>query len=206
MTFFENTFFENTQFEAKGREMLQASTRNAGFSLVEILLVIVIILMLAGALVVFVLPQQEGAQINTTRVKLQNIETALTTYKLNVGTYPAEPQGGLAALLRKPMFENEKIGERWRGPYVKPGTVLDDAWGRLLIYEMVDKTLVEDPSGPDFRLFSVGPDGLRDTPDDIHLYETIDPAADFMDGGDAAAGGIPAVPPAPAPIGGGTSP
>ena len=56
--------------------MFNRTARNAGFSLVEVLLVIVIILMLAGALVVYVLPQQEGAQINTTKLKLNSIESS----------------------------------------------------------------------------------------------------------------------------------
>ena len=86
-------------------------TRTGGFSLVEILLVILIILMLAGALVVYVLPQQESAQKNTTRVKLGQINTALSLYKVNLGTYPTEDEGGLNALLRRPEYEDERRGE-----------------------------------------------------------------------------------------------
>ena len=75
------------------------SGRTAGFTLIEILLVIVIILLLAGALVVFVLPQQEGAEKNTTRLLLNGVGTALDTYRLNIGHYPSEQEGGLDALL-----------------------------------------------------------------------------------------------------------
>lgn len=151
--------------------MLVRTHRSSGFSLVEVLLVIVIILMLAGALVVYVLPQQEGAQRNTTRLKLTQIEQGLNMYKTNVGVFPNEEQGGLSALLRKPGYENEKLGERWAGPYLKRGTALDDAWGNALQYEMVDPTLTDDPTAPDYRLYSVGPDGQPDTDDDIHLFE-----------------------------------
>src|SRR4029453_13557251 len=87
-------------------------SRAAGFTLIEILLVIVIILLLAGALVVFVLPQQEGAEKNTTKLKLSQVATALDTYRLNLGRYPNEQEGGLDALLVKPTFENERIGEK----------------------------------------------------------------------------------------------
>src|ERR1051325_3207066 len=96
----------------------------AGFTLIEILLVIVIILMLAGALVVFVLPQQEGAEKNTTKLMLNQVSTALDTYRLNLGHYPTEQEGGVDALLVKPNFENERMAERWKGPYLKPGTRL----------------------------------------------------------------------------------
>jgi general secretion pathway protein G len=144
----------------------------AGFTLIEILLVIVIILLLAGALVVFVLPQQKGAEKNTTRLLLNNIATALDTYRLNMGHYPNEQEGGLDALLKKPTFENEKMGERWQGPYVKPGTQLDDPWGNRLRYELADATSAgsgEQTGGLPYKLFSIGPDGQPDTEDDVKL-------------------------------------
>ncbi len=143
----------------------------SGFTLIEILLVIVIILMLAGALVVFVLPQQKGAEKNTTRLLLTQVAQALDNYRLNVGSYPTEDQGGLGALLVKPNFENQSQGEKWQGPYLKPGTKLEDAWGNKIRYELVDKTQQTDPSTPDYKLYSVGPDGLPDTDDDIKLYD-----------------------------------
>jgi len=143
----------------------------AGFTLIEILLVIVIILMLAGALVVYVLPQQKGAEVNTTRLLLTQLQSALDTYRLNIGSYPTEEQGGLGALLVKPNFENERLGEKWQGPYLKPGTRLEDAWGNKIRYELVDKSLQTDPGTPDYKLFSLGPDGLPDTDDDIKLFD-----------------------------------
>jgi len=145
----------------------------AGFTLIEILLVIVIILLLAGALVVFVLPQQENAEKNTTRLLLHNVASALDTYRLNVGSYPTEEQGGLDALLKKPTYENEKLGEKWAGPYLKPGTKLEDPWGHKIVYEKVERVGTgTDPTGTGtyqlpYKLYSVGPDGQPDTEDDI---------------------------------------
>src|SRR5688500_2599824 len=104
----------------------QRRLTRSGFTLIEVLLVIVIILMLAGALVVFVLPQQEGAEKNTTKLLLQQVEGALDTYRLNLKQYPTTEQG-LDALITKPTYENEKLGEKWTGPYLKPGTKLEDA-------------------------------------------------------------------------------
>lgn len=155
------------------RPRSRVSPAAAGFTLIEILLVIVIILMLASALVVYVLPQQKGAEKNTTRLLLTQIQSALDTYRLNTGQYPTEEQGGLGALLVKPTFENERLGEKWQGPYLKPGTKLLDAWGNQIHYELVDKTLQTDadPSTPDYKLYSVGPDGLPGTDDDINLYD-----------------------------------
>ena len=148
---------------------------SGGFTLIEILLVIVIILLLAGALVVFVLPQQKGAEKNTTRLMLSQVGAALDTYRLNLGHYPTEQEGGLEALSKKPTFETEKMGEKWQGPYLKPGTSLDDPWGFPIKYEPVDASTAsaatgEQSGGLPYKLFSVGPDGQPDTEDDIKLH------------------------------------
>src|SRR2546422_11746411 len=95
--------------------MSRRSTRSAGFTLIEILLVIVIILLLAGALVVFVLPPQKGAGKNTTKLLLHQIANALDKYRLNIGHYPTEQEGGLDGLIKKPTFGNEKLTGRWQG-------------------------------------------------------------------------------------------
>ena len=142
----------------------------SGFTLIEILLVIVIILLLAGALVVFVLPQQKGAEKNTTRLMLQGVGNALDTYRLNLGHYPSEQEGGLEALLKKPSFENERLGEKWNGPYLKPGTTLEDPWNNKIRYELVDRAAEGEKAGAlPYKLYSVGPDGQPDTDDDIKL-------------------------------------
>lgn len=143
--------------------------RAAGFTLIEVLLVIFIILMLAGAMVVFVLPQQEGAEKNTTKLLLNQVSAALDTYRLNIGHYPTEEEGGLGGLLTKPTFENERLGDRWQGPYLKRGTKLEDAWGNQIRYEVIDRTLAEDQTGLPYKLFSLGPDGQPETEDDILL-------------------------------------
>jgi general secretion pathway protein G len=153
---------------------------NSGFTLIEILLVIVILLLLASALVVFLLPQQEGAEKNTTRLLLNQVATALDTYRLNLGHYPNEQEGGLNALTVKPNYENQRLGEKWQGPYLKPGTRLEDPWGHTIRYEALDKTTATDDKkiGPPYKLYSVGPDGQADTDDDIKLMPDGDKATD----------------------------
>lgn len=145
-----------------------------GFTLIEILLVIVIIMMLAAALVTFVLPQQAGAERNTTRLLLTQVQTSLDTYRMNVGHYPSEDEGGLGALLVRPQFENEQLGERWQGPYLKPGTKLLDAWGNQVVYEVQDLASSGETNALPYRLFSVGPDGQPDTDDDLQLETAQD--------------------------------
>jgi general secretion pathway protein G len=156
----------------------------AGFTLIEILLVIVILLLLASALVVYLLPQQEGAEKNTTKLLLDNVATALDHYRLNVGRYPSEQDGGLNALVTKPNYENARLGEKWQGPYLKPGTRLEDPWGHAIRYEVVDKSTATDDkkTGPPYKLYSVGPDGQPDTDDDIKLMPDADKATDVSTG------------------------
>ena len=153
--------------------------RAGGFTLIEILLVIVIILLLAGALVVFVLPQQEGAEKNTTRLLLSQVSSALDTYRLNMGHYPTEEEGGVDALLVKPTFENERMAERWKGPYLKPGTRLEDPWGHKLRYEVTTgasaaETATDTKAALPYKLYSIGPDGQPDTDDDIKIATETD--------------------------------
>lgn len=150
------------------------AARASGFTLIEILLVIVIILLLAGALVVFVMPQQEGAEKNTTKLLLANVSTALDQYRVNMGHYPKEDEGGLDALIVKPNFENERIAERWKGPYVKPGMKLEDAWGHKLRYEVVDRSTTDNKAALPYKLSSIGPDGQPDTDDDIRINTETD--------------------------------
>ena len=138
-----------------------ASTRNArtaGFSLVEIALIILILLTLAGAMIVFVLPQQNGADINETKLKLARVQAALDAYKIDFGGYPPQEHGGLNALQKRPEFNDEVLVAKWKKPYLPPEVTLDDAWGRPLRL---------DDGGP----YSLGPDGEPTTEDDVRLGE-----------------------------------
>jgi len=158
----------------KYRAALAARKAKGGFTLIEVLLVIVILMMLATVLVVYVIPQQKGAEKSTTKLFLQQIQNALDTYRMNVGHYPTEDEGGLNALMIKPTFENERLNDKWQGPYLKPGTRFEDSWGNNVVYEPVDETLSLDDdssktSALPYKLYSLGEDGQAETDDDIAL-------------------------------------
>ena len=96
-----------------------------------------------------------------------------------------EQDGGLNALVTKPTYENQRLGEKWQGPYLKPGTRLEDPWGHPIKYEVVDKATAADDktkSGPAYKLYSVGPDGQPDTEDDVKLMPDADKATDVTTG------------------------
>lgn len=84
------------------------------------------------------------------------LAAAVTRYKLDVGGYPSE----LSDLARKPA--DEKLAERWAGPYIKDIGKCSDPWGRPLRFEYDP-----DQSETTYRLWSVGPDGIDGTDDDI---------------------------------------
>lgn len=126
---------------------------NAGFTLIEVLLVIVILAMLAGVGVMVLTGTREGAMKDTTSLTIKEVMTALEVYKTHVGVYPTEDEG-LLALVNKPEFEDEAAGEKWRGPYLKKKAVPKDAWGSDLGYRVVED---ETTSRKKPRVYSFGP-------------------------------------------------
>ena len=144
--------------------MCNRSRGRRGFTLIEILIVLGIIILLAGTAIVALYPQQKGAKIDTTRIKLKAIQTALEAYNVNIGHYPNEQEGGMEALRVKPSFENEAIGQDWRGPYLTEDPL--DAWGNKFNYQLTQPGTPEADLTP-FKLWSNGPDGMDGTDDDI---------------------------------------
>jgi general secretion pathway protein G len=128
-----------------------------GFTLIELMVVIVILGLLAALVAPKFLKSGEEAKLTTTQVQMKNIEQALKLYKLHNSVYPTTEQG-LKALVEKP--ETEPVPKNWKGPYLDK--VPKDAWGNDFIY-------VSD--GKHFTLLSPGPDGEEGTDDDIKVSQ-----------------------------------
>ena len=118
-----------------------------GFTLIEIMVVVVIIGLLAAFILPNVFGNVEKAQIAKVKGDIQGIETALTMYKLDNYKYPSTDLG-LAALVQRP---NDPTVRNWReGGYIK--RVSKDPWGNPYQY------VFPGTHGQEYDLYSWGPD------------------------------------------------
>lgn len=125
------------------------SRRQDGFTLVEILVVLVILGLLFGLVGPRVIGYLSRAKSDVAMIQMENIATALDLYRLDNGAYPSQEQG-LLALVAKPAG-----AARWNGPYLKDKSVPLDPWDRAYIYVI--------PSAHDgfYDLSSLGFDGVE---------------------------------------------
>jgi len=125
----------------------QRRPRAAGFTLLELLVVMVIIGLLAG----YVAPRYFGqigkSEIKVARAQIDALEKAIDQYRLDTGRFPTQEQG-LAVLVAKP--DNEP---KWAGPYLRRDVPLDP-WGRPYIYRVPGQK-------GDYDLLSFGKDGRQ---------------------------------------------
>jgi general secretion pathway protein G len=133
---------------------------NSGFTLIELMLVVVII----GALVAMVMPRLAGRSEQAKSGAAQaditaNIATGLKMYELDNGRYPGVEDGGLAALQSKPANANN-----WNGPYIEKKPM--DPWGREYVYKSPGTHRTYD-----YDLSSLGRDGQDGTEDDVKNWE-----------------------------------
>jgi general secretion pathway protein G len=124
---------QSERSEAVGTEsrhifVTQHSRSTAGFTLLELLVVIVIIGLLAGLVAPRYFDQVSKSNTKIARAQIDSLEKALDQYRLDVGLYPTTEQG-LEALNVKPQNL-----ERWAGPYLKKAVPLDP-WAAKYIYK-----------------------------------------------------------------------
>ena len=119
---------------------------NAGYTLMELLVVLGIIALLVALVAPQVLRYLGDARSGTARAQIKNIESALELYYLDTGTYP-NSQTGLAALIKPPPDELN-----WKGPYMKQESGLLDPWKKPYIYSSPGKAAA-------YEVSSLGRDG-----------------------------------------------
>lgn len=130
--------------------------RRRGFTLIEVLLVLAILVILAGLSVVAIANVQGNANNRLAKGQIGSLQSAMDMYKLDVNAYPTTAVG-LNALVAPP--SDLKNPNKWKGPYVTNGTLPTDPWGNPYQYELI---------GPrQYKIFSAGEDGEPNTADDI---------------------------------------
>ncbi|MDF1832884.1 MAG: type II secretion system major pseudopilin GspG [Porticoccaceae bacterium] len=117
-----------------------------GFTLLELLVVLVILGFLASLVGPQVLKQIGGSKTKAAILQIEEFSTALDLYHLDSGRYPSTADG-LEALIEKPA--SARI---WNGPYLKKKVIRDDPWGNPYFYASPGEH-------SDFDLFSLGRDG-----------------------------------------------
>lgn len=122
----------------------------AGFTLLEILVVIIVLGLLAGLVAPRIIGRVSEARTATARTQIELLVVALDNYHLDNGAYPTTAQG-LAALHAKP--NSEPVPRNWRGPYLRKDVPLDP-WDRPYVYRNPGE---QNPTG--FDLLTYGRDG-----------------------------------------------
>jgi general secretion pathway protein G len=118
--------------------------REGGFTLMEMLVVLVLIGLIAAVAIPQVSRLMGSAKGKAARIQMETLSQSLTFYQLDNGEFPTGEQG-LGALWQRP-------GDlpTWNGPYVRQEQQLSDPWGRPFRYEMENGA---------FRLVTLGADG-----------------------------------------------
>jgi general secretion pathway protein G len=136
-----------------------------GFTLIELMVVIVILGILAGLIVPRIMGRPEEAKQLKAKMQIESLETALKLYKLDNGMYPDTEQG-LQALIEEP--ETGIVPKNWRKQgYLEKGRLPKDPWGNEFVY-------LSPGTHGDYDIISYGADGVPDGEDknrDINSWE-----------------------------------
>lgn len=125
------------------------------FTLIELLLVLVILAALAAIVTPKLANRSKQAKITQAKVQIDNFETAIEAFEIDVSRYPTSSEA-LEALIKEPTN-----AEGWQGPYLKKGIPLDP-WGKDYIYKIPGSYNEEG-----YDLYSMGPDRKTGGDDDI---------------------------------------
>ena len=122
---------------------------NAGFTLIEMLVVLVIIGLLAGLVGPKLFGKVDASKVQTAQTQVKMLKGALESMRLDLGRFPTTEEG-LALLNAAP--KDDKTRSRWRGPYLDDDVPMDP-WGTSYQYS------VPGSNGQPFALYSFGADG-----------------------------------------------
>lgn len=123
-------------------------SNEAGYTLTELLVVLVILGFIAAAITPQVIGRLDSSKVKAAKLQLDSLSASLDLYKIDTGHYPGKDEG-LDALLYKP-----EQADIWNGPYVRGKKNLIDPWGASYIY-------LPPEDGATYRLVTLGADGIE---------------------------------------------
>ena len=138
------------------RNTMKKVRREKGFSLIELLLVLVILAALASVIVPKFAGRGKQAKVTATQVEIQNLSSALSTFEIENDRFPTTSEG-LKALIEKPANANG-----WEKPYLQKQEIPKDPWANEYMYRQPGQR-----NEYSYDLSSAGPDGKFNTEDDI---------------------------------------
>ena len=141
-----------------------SATRQRGFTLVEMLLVLVILATLAAVVVPKFAGRSKQAKVTAAKSQISNLEIAIDLFEVDMGYYP-KAGNDLRDLIEEP---NSSSVQDWQGPYLKKG-IPKDPWGNDYIYNYPGKMNIGS-----YDISSGGPDMKTGTDDDITNWQTED--------------------------------
>lgn len=160
--------------------MKRSPARRSGFTILELLIVLVILVGILAIVGPRLLGSQKKADIKIAQAQISNLETALKEYAADMKGYP-KTEDGLMALIKKPA--DEKKAQRWAGPYLDEPQLPADPWDNEFIYQY-------EPSSDGFdrpTIISKGPDGEENTEDDIFNFKPREgDGSDTSDSGESS--------------------
>jgi general secretion pathway protein G len=148
----------DTKLSYDSKSFQKSVDSESGFTLLELLVVIVILGLLIGLVAPAVLRQLGHAKDSIARQSIAQISSVLDLYKLDAGSYPST-QDGLQALITKP----DDV-DSWSGPYLKTSNLPLDPWGHLYLYQQPSTR-----TGLDYDLCSLGSADKQGQPGDPGL-------------------------------------
>lgn len=128
----------------------------SGFTLIEVLLVLVILVTLSSLAVFYARGAQKDALVNAAKTEIGTLKQSVEMYQLHVRNFPSS-SSGLSALLAPP--SDLRNPDRWKGPYLEGNEEPIDPWDMPYQYQLTD--------ADHYQIWSFGPDGAEGTEDDI---------------------------------------
>jgi len=130
--------------------MIKVRKGEEGFTLIELMVVIVILGILAAIIAPRLVGRTDDARVTQAKIQIKNFETALKLFKMDNGFYPSTEQG-LEALIRKPTIG--RIPKHYReGGYLEKRKLTPDPWGNPYVY-------ICPGANGDYDIISYGADG-----------------------------------------------